>query len=340
LGKITTFASLLFAALLMLVTPPAEAKPLQAGFSEVVITTRDMAKWQNFLTELGGWEVRDEAPLGAEGALWAAERGKTMLLANKGEDTGFIRLVQPEDVKQDYIRADDRPWDIGGIFDFNVRVKNLRVLREKMLADGWQGDGPPQQYTFGPFEVIEWIARGPDNVRIAFIERVAPPLEGWPHLKSVSRVFNSTTIVKDLAASQAFYEKVLGMQAYLESRSLDEKPGPNLLGLPHNMANTVTRDVVILHPDKKNEGSVELIAFDGADGADMTATAKPHNWGISTLRFPVADLDASIAILKANNVSGIAQPVTTRIAPYGDIRISGFLTPDGVWLEIFEKKEP
>lgn len=335
----TRLVALLLSAWLALAAPPARAKPLQAGFSEIVITTRDMAKWQRFLTELGDWEVRDEVPLGAEGTLWDVKHGQTMLLANKGEETGFIRLVQLKDVKQDYIRADDRPWDVGGIFDFNVRVKNLWQLREKMLADGWQGDGPPQQYRFGPFEVIEWIARGPDNVRVAFIERVAPPLEGWPHLKSVSRVFNSTTIVKDMAASHAFFEKVLGMQTYLKSSSLDDKPGPNLLGLPHNMANTVTRNVVIVHPDKKNEGSVELIEFDGADGADMMANSKPHNWGISTLRFPVADLDASIVMLRANNVSGVAEPVTARIAPYGDVRISGFFTPDGVWLEIFEMKD-
>ena len=45
-----------------------------------------------------------------------------------------------------------------------------------------QATSDPLEFSFAQFRVREWIARGPDGVRYAFIERVEPPLEGWPNL--------------------------------------------------------------------------------------------------------------------------------------------------------------
>lgn len=338
IARALAFALLLQPVQALAQAAPVQAeKPLQQGFTEAVITTADASKWIAFLTKDAGWEVRSRAAIGPEGALWGVRKGKTVLLANKGENTGFIRLVEIEGVVQEFIRTDDRPWDIGGIFDLNVRVKHLETLRKRMLASGWQGDSPPIQYKFTKFEVVEWIARGPDGVRIAVIERLSPPLEGWPHLKSISRVFNSTTIVRDMAKSRAFYEQVLGMKPYLLSKEASSVPGANVLGLPHNLTTTIPRDVAILHPEGKNEGSVELVQFVGADGDDFTAKAQPRNYGLSTLRFPVANLDASIRALTARGVTNIAPPVEARLIPYGKVRITGFFSPDGVWLELYEK---
>lgn len=313
---------------------------IRTGFTEVVITTAHPDQWINFLTQHGGWEVRNRSDIpDGMSALWNISdktKGETYLLANKGSNSGFIRLTKLDNVTQAHIRADDRPWDTGGIFDFNMRVIGLYDLRNKLLTEGWQGDSEPIQYVFGPFEVIEWIARGPDGVRIAFIERLKPALEGWPNLKSLSRVFNSTTIVKDMKTSRDFFKNVLGMKTYLVSNKPSDEPGPNVLGLPHNIATMVSRDVAILHPDGTNEGSIELVQFVGATGADFSARAKPHNLGISALRFPVDNLDRSLRKLQEMDVSIKAAPVEMPLFPYGDIQIAGIETPDGVRLELFE----
>lgn len=318
-------------------------KPLQSGFSEVLITTANPREWIDFLTQDAGWEVRhqhsvtesEKQMLGVS----AEVKGTQVLLANKGANKGFVRLYALDNHNNEHIRIDDRPWDMGGIFDFNMRAVGLFDLRKKLLAKGWHGDSEPIHYVFGPFEVIEWIARGPDGVRIAFIERLKPALKGWPNVKVTSRVFNSTTVVKDMDKSRTFFEKVLGMKPYLTSNKPSDKAGPNVLGLPHNIATMISRDVVILHPQGENDGSVELLKFVGATGADFSKRAKPSNLGISVLRFPVRNLDKSMTHLSDAKISIASGPVTMTLAPYGKIRIAGIDSPDGVRLELFEVLE-
>jgi len=137
--------------------------------------------------------------------------------------------------------------------------------------------------------------------------------------------------------SRGFFEDVLGMKPYLLSNKPSDKAGPNVLGLPQNIATMISRDVAILHPNGNNDGSIELLQFVGATGSDLSDRAKPTNLGISALRFPVQNLDHSLAILKDKEVDIKSGPITMTLPPYGKIRIAGFDTPDGVRLEIFDK---
>ena len=73
------------------------------GWREAVITTRDVEQWISFLTELGGWTVRETAPVG-EGLkkLWSLPEeatGTETLLGNTGAEKGFIRLIELEGVE-------------------------------------------------------------------------------------------------------------------------------------------------------------------------------------------------------------------------------------------------
>ena len=311
-----------------------------SGWNEVIITTADPEAWDAFLTRDAGWEKRSTSPMDTGlTAYWGMPEGVTgteTLYANIGATSGFIRLIELQGVEQEMIRVDDRPWDAGGYFDINVRVLGLRDLRETMIANGWQGDSEPIQYTFGPFEVIEWIARGPDGVRIAFIERLKPTLEGWPNLKVMSRSFNATQTVKDMDAALVFFRDVLGMKTYLEHKGASSKPGPNVLGLPFEAAAEVDRIVYILHPDGVNEGSMELLAFDGATGRDISERAKPYNLGVSVLRYPVADLDATMTAIAQRGGEFISDVHTLEIAPYGRVKTAAMVAPDGGRIEIYQ----
>jgi len=312
------------------------------GWNEAVITTLDSTPWAYFFTEIAGWEERTRASID-DGLkkLWNLPenaKGTEILYANKGANKGFIRLIQLENVEQNFIRSDDRPWDTGGIFDLNVRVTGMKDVHKKMLTSGWQGDSEPISYVFGPFEVSEWIARGPDGVRLAVIERHKPILEGWPNLKVISRTFNSTQIVDDIEATREFYEKILGMSIYLEHRGSSPETGPNVLGLPHEAAKTIEREIYVLHPLGTNEGSIEIIKFHGASGSDLSARAAPHNIGVSTLRFPVADLDKTISIIKKNGGKILVHPIEMTLAPYGKVNIIAIQSPEGARLEIYSPK--
>ncbi|MEM7661983.1 MAG: VOC family protein [Pseudomonadota bacterium] len=344
------FATLVLAACALPPDPVAPSEDARtgavetglSGWQEAVITTKSADAWVDFLTRLAGWEVRGEAPIddGLK-VLWGLPDdviGREILLANVGADSGFIRLVELENIEQDWIRADTRPWDTGGHFDLNMRVKGLRALREEMLVEGWQGDSEPVQFTFGPFEVVEWIVQGPDGVRLALIERLKPELENWPDLKTVSRAFNSTQTVADIGAARAYYEDVLGMQIYLEHVGASKAAGPNVLGLPHDIATQVEREIYILHPDGTNDGSIEILAFDGAAGLDLSSRASPHNIGLSVLRFPVNDLDATIEKLRDRGAVFDGLPVTVDLAVLGQTSMIALHSPEGARLELYEQR--
>lgn len=310
------------------------------GWREAVLSVSDTAVWEQTLVEVGGWEVVGR---GAGDAAWlalwqlpATARYEEVLLRNPGTDTGYIRLVRFQGVPQVQVRSNGQTWETGGIFDLNVRVTDLAARFAELQALGWQGFGDPVRFTFGPFVVREWLGRGLDSIVFALIQREEPPLEGWPQLRRFSRSFNSTQVVADLDASLRFYIDVLGFDIYVETDGPSDTPGPNVLGLPHNLVTEVSRRTVIVHPAGGNDGSVELIQFDGLTGRDFSDLARPPNLGVLTLRFPVKDL----LVVGERLAAGGFRPETrgrAPLPPYGDVDVLTVRGPNGEWLEFFEE---
>ena len=310
------------------------------GFTESVFIVTDINARRDFFMQHAGWEVRSTDAVSPElKALWQLPDNaqlQQVLLANKGEDRGYVRLIQIDGVSQQPIRANTQSWDVGGIFDVNVRVKDLQQKHQQLQQAGWRGNSDPVSFTFGPFEVTEWITTGFNGITFAMIERLKPELEGWPNLTKMSRVFNSTQIVENIETSLAFYQDVLGFQVYLEHKGASDEAGPNVLGLPFNLTTDIERSVYILHPQKKNEGSIELLQFHGAQGKNVSALASPPNLGIVTLRFPVDNLMNLRAHLIKHNVDIISQSRMI-LPPYGDVELLAIRTPDNTWLEFYQE---
>ena len=333
--RVVVLAALLVSAPLL----AAKDVPEIGGWRETVLSVRDLAAWERVMTDVGGWEVthRGSGDAGLR-ALWdlpADARVDEVLMRNPGTDSGYIRFLRFNNVQQRQIRSNGQTWETGGIFDINVRVTDLAARFAELQARDWQSFGDPVRFTFGPFVVREWLGRGPDGIVFALIQREAPPLEGWPYLKRFSRSFNSTQVVSDMEASLQFYTDVLGFKVYVETQGPSEAPGPNVLGLPHNLVTEISRHTVILHPTGENDGSVELIEFDGLTGRDFAPLAKPPNLGVLALRFPVRGLDTLTAKLEASGFEPQAR-ARVSIAPYGDVDLLAIIGPNGEWLEFYE----
>ena len=317
----------------------ADTPLVSSGFREVVLSVSDLRGYTRFLMRVAGWKVRARGRTDPRLLrLWGLDekvRAREVLMHNPGNDTGFVRLVKFQGAQQQQIRSNDQSWDTGGIFTIDVRVKNLDRIAARMQARNWQGVTDPAAFEFGPFKVKEWLARGPDGVRFALIERLEPPLEGWPALRRLSRVFNSTQIVPDIEEARRFYTDTLGFKIYLETSGASKMPGPNALGLPHNLSTEIERQVYILHPQAKNEGSVEILQFDGARGADFSARAMPPNLGIMMLRFPVADAAGLARELQRKGVTIVAGPSRAKLRAYGECELFAVRAPGGAWLEFF-----
>ncbi len=313
---------------------------VSGGYDEAVFVVSRLDAQVDFYRSVAGWEVLHRGPSPA--ALLAAYRlnedvtGTEVVLGNPGTERGFLRLIHFDGVEQRQIRSSAQSWDTGGIFDVNSRVLDMQRKFAEFQARDWQAVSDPVQFTFGPFVVNEWLTRGPDGVVLALIERVQPPLEGWPHLRELSRLFNATQVVADAEAAKHFYVEKLGFAVYLEHTAASEAPEQNVLGLPHNFATDVPRIVYIVHPNGTNEGSVEILAFDGAKGADFSARARPPNLGILTLRFPLSDIDGFAEHVEAQDIEVLVAPTPMHLAPYGDVILMAIRGPGGVWLEFYE----
>lgn len=322
----------------MLASHVISAQQVTGGYHEIVIVTADRQAWLEGFAEIAAWQEIGSGRVDQGWLdLWnVSQKANYTLIGNPGAARGYVRLVEFDGKPAPLIRPNDQAWDTGGLFDFNMRVADMEASREQLMLRGWSAASDPVQFSFGPYVVKEWIPRGPDSVRIAIIERVSPPLEGWPHIKSFSRAFNATMIVGDIADARRFWKEGLGFTSYLEHRSASEKAGPNVLGIPHNLAPEIVRDVSILHPEGKNEGSIELLAFEGAAGADFSARTDMPNRGLARLRFPVAGLAALTKKLTSMGYQVSAIAAGLPLSRVGTVNVAVATAPGGAKIEFYE----
>jgi len=313
------------------------------GFHEVVFSVRDLSATSSFYREISGWEEVVQSKLPQEQLnFWAIDQkghGQQCLLTCPGVGTGHMRLVQFDGVDQRVIRSNSQSWDVGGIYDIDLRSKDLDATYQQLVAKGWSGYSDPQTYEFDVFHVQEVLMKGPDDVVLAIIQRFQPPLEGYPHMRSLSHVFNSSQIVSDMEASKAFYMDILGFQLYKDMNLQGTDDDENLFGMPQNLYDKIERKICILHPQGTNQGSVELLELKGAEGRDFSAFANPPNLGILLLRFPVRGIQQLRDHLLRNEVIITRDIQELDISPYGKCQCLAIQTPDGAWLEFIESLE-
>jgi len=314
------------------------AQQVTAGFHEAVIVTDDRAKWVSVFEDVAGWQLLGEGTVDSGWLkLWGVDdTAKYSVMVNPGTNRGYVRFIEFDTIRAPRIRPNDQAWDIGGVFDLNMRVLNMAETRAALMAHGFSAGDDPVGFTFGPFVVNEWLPSGPDGVRFAVIERVAPTLEGWPQLKKLSRVFNSTMIVADMKEARAFWEGFLGFKPYLLHRGASDKEGPNVFGMPHNWVTKIERDVAILHPEGINEGSIELLAFDGLTGRDFSEQTAMPNRGLSRLRFPVKGISALKNKALKYGVKVIAEARKLPLTGIGIVDVLIIEAPGGARIELFE----
>lgn len=316
-----------------------EDSPIK-GFQEAIFSVSNLERTVDFYQRICGWKIISRnSGSDALKQLWQLEDTteiEEVVLHNPNEKEGFLRLVQFKNVEQQQIRSGTQTWDTGGIFDVNMRAVDIEKLYRSFQNEGWNGYSDPYRYVFNIYDVSEVLIKGHDGVTIAIMQRFAPPLEKFPHLKITSRFFNSSIICEDVEASYDFFKNKLGFHLFFKTEGNSRFDGQNVLGIPPNINSTVEVPIYIVRPDKDNFGSVELLELKQFRGKNCADLAKPPNLGILMLRFPIKDADAYAAQIESNGVPLNTPVQKLRIEPYGEMKIFSVRTPDGVWLEFME----
>ncbi|MDB4293035.1 VOC family protein [Maribacter sp.] len=310
------------------------------GFQEVIFSVSDIKRWIDFFQRNCGWKlINQDFSSSALRDLWSlddATEFEEAVLHNEGDHEGFVRLIQFNNVEQRQIRSATNVWDTGGIFDVNMRTPDMDSWYRELQDEGWNGVSEPKRYIFGPYDVSEVLMKGPDGIVIAFMQRYAPPLVAFDHMKKTSRVFNSSVIVSDMEASYDFFINKLGFNMFFQTPGLDRAAGHNVIGIPPNVNQDITVPIDIVRPDKDNFGSIEYLHTNELKGRDCAEFAKPPNLGILMYRFPVRDADAYAATLVERGVHLNSEVHTLSVPPYGNLKIFSVRSPDGVWIEFIE----
>ncbi len=310
------------------------------GFDEAVIIVRSpephLACWR----DVGGWMLQHQAEVDMRllrGWGLPQASGREWRLGHRNGSVGHVRLMQLDKAgPQADMRADDQCWDSGGIFDLNVRVRDVAAQSAALHALHWHGASPPIRWDFGGLIVKEWLTRGPDNVRLALIERIEPPLPEADQPVGFGPVFNSSQIVRDMDAALSFYCDVLGFERAVSFQTGSLPSEANVMGLPPGLASQASLDLHIVHPKGLVKGSIELVSVNGAGGLDLSDTARLPNFGMALLRHPVRGLRVFAGHL-ARQGWPLAMPLTrVRLAPHGEVDLLAVRAPEGAWLEFYE----
>jgi hypothetical protein len=136
----------------------------------------EMAVWR----DLFGWTERHNGKLNSEQLqFWLLEesvRGSKILCGFAGANYGLLRLVQFDNCEQTVIRAGAHIWETGGIFDFDLRVSDMRTTYNALVDAGWYVFGEPIELRIGNFVLKEALLFGREAAGLALVDRIEPPL--------------------------------------------------------------------------------------------------------------------------------------------------------------------
>ena len=213
------------------------------NIKEIIWSTSRPSDVLSFFESYGGWDLvgkyRSQPSVLKAWNLPPEIESTEYLLRSGVQDTGMVRLIHYEDIPVTYARSSQNPWDIGGIMDINLRVKNVHHNFDRLRDMGWHGLSDPLFQTLGPYKLYDVLMIGYDDVIVAFTHRVEPPLDLSYERNFPTHIYKSSITVDNLDQAIDYY--VEGLQFELKSQYafVKNEPQENMFGFPHNLAEKV-----------------------------------------------------------------------------------------------------
>lgn len=301
------------AALAGLIAAPAVAgsPPPVGPWREALAIVGDLQAAERFWRDVARWragpvERLDPASARLLGAPGAGGRHR-LWTPPDGAGAGAVRLVAFDGPPRPVGRSNAMPWDTGGIFSVMTRTQDTPRDLDAALAMGWTAFNDPYAFSFGAVQLRNAVIRSPDQANVAVYERVAPRRTDVP-AQGLSHAWNAMMSVRDVDAARGWFE-ALGFAALDAGRFVDPEPRLNNFAIPENLAPSVGRPYAIMTPVGADPvvGRVELIAFEGLKGRDLSARAQGPNRGWALLAFPARDLGAVRARASAAGIEPVRE---------------------------------
>lgn len=313
-----------------------------APWTEAVVIVDDLDASASWLVEDGNWREAGRGEVSrTELDYWrlpAAASGSFLRICAAGSATGCIRYIDLDGVAQRPIRLAARPWDTGGIFSIMLRSEDTQALFDAAIARGWWAESEPYRFNFAGSALVNVVVRGPHGVNYALYQRTSPPFDAFP-IGRLSQAFNTMRMVRNQPESLAFYRDRLGFKVLFDAPYTDPEPISNNFSVPANMATTLVRRAAVAQPVLPEEsGRVEVMQFEGFTGRDLSALAAPPNFGIISVRYPVADLPRYKRELAQQGVEPVYEAAGVDIGGIGTVDLFAVRDPDGNLTEFYHAR--
>ena len=305
-------------------------------WNEAIVSVTDLDRSARFFVEIGGYEEKWRGPLSAsEIEFWGLDSkasGEALLLGPAGQDTGMVRLIRFDDAgRKAPTRPGARAWDTGCYFSLMIRMKDMPAIYDDAIELGWWSETPMTKLSFGESRLNVMVFLGPDGMQVQGYERLQPPLPvAIPEFDRLTRPFNIMQMVRDRDAAYSFFTDVLGFDTfYVGKPYVSPEPVYMPLGIPKNLTTSVRYRAGIVYPVAGEFGRMEMIEVMDLEGQDYADRCVAPNLGILAVRYPVDDIDSTVATLEERQWPLDRQLQDVDVAPYGATQMLSIKTPDG-----------
>jgi len=273
----------------------------------VTIGTADMKGALDFWVGRLGFECvaraeGDDPGLREHWAVTDRHVARQAMVRSVGAKNGGMHLVE-WDAAADSVRADAQVFDLCPknldiyVDDLPVRMAQLAeqgvVFRNEHYSEAVSPDG---------VHFREIHLAGHDDINIVLLQVIGSdtpiPDSGFYGVGPL------VCIVRDPAEEKRFIDTVLGLS--LSHNNILEGPEiEKMIGLPTGCA----LEVSIWAEPGQALGELELVTYQGTDGADLYPRARPGARGVTHLNWQVDDIEALAAHLSAHGVGHSASTI-------------------------------
>ncbi|MDX2144106.1 MAG: hypothetical protein SFV19_12180 [Rhodospirillaceae bacterium] len=317
------------------------APPPTDAWTEAVVSVRDLGRWAEALGQLFGWRAGpknqvDPRLLKAWG-LPPTCAAEDVILTEPTDTARHVRLIRFDHVTQVQIRSSAMAWEPGGIFSLLCYARDVDATFAAAQRIGWSAFNDPVDMHFEGRTLRNVVLRAWDGVNFG-LYRLMTPAPPPPPYEKVAMAFNGQQMIRDIAPARKFYGDILNWSPWFDGVT---HLTCNNFGMPENFVGKMPKNVIIAAGGKDAAGAgaygqVELVQWVGFTGRDLSARAVPPNFGILSLRIPVADVRARADDIAARGGTLFYEPTTVSLAPAGTTMLFGVRTPDGALIEFVQ----
>ncbi len=273
----------------------------------VSIGTADMEAALDFWVGRLGFECvaraeGDDPGLREHWGLADRQIARQAMVRSAGAENGGMHLVE-WDAAADSVRAEAQVFDLCPknldiyVDDLPARMAQLVdqgvVFRNEYYSEAVSPDG---------VHFREIHLAGHDDINIVLLQVIGSDTPIPP--TGFSGVGPLVCIVREPTEEKRFYEQVVGLK--LSHDNILAGPDiEQMIGLPAGCA----LEVSIWAEPGQPLGEVELVTYQGTDGADLYPRARPGARGVTHLNWQVDDIEAFAAHLSAHGVRHSASTI-------------------------------